>query len=186
MSRFTIFDTPIADLKVVERQKMGDERGFLARVFCAEELAAAGWCQPVAQINHTSTQRTGVVRGLHFQHPPHSEMKLVSCLRGAVWDVAVDLRNGSRTYLQWHAEELSAANRRALLIPPGFAHGFQTLCDDCELLYLHSMAYTPAAEAGLHAKDLRLAIDWPMTISGLSLRDDKHPRIGPEFAGVSL
>lgn len=186
MSRFTISNTPLADLKIVERQQMGDERGFLARLFCAEELAAAGWTQPIAQINHTSTQQKGSVRGLHFQHPPHAEMKLVSCLRGAIWDVAVDLRAGSPTFLQWHAEELSAANCRALLIPEGFAHGFQTLCDGCELLYLHSKAYTPAAEAGLHARDPALAIGWPMAITGFSIRDDQHPMLGPLFEGVTL
>lgn len=185
MSRFIISDTPLADLKIVERRQMGDERGFLARLFCAEELAAAGWMTPIAQINHTSTQQQGTVRGLHFQHPPHAEMKLVSCLRGAIWDVAVDLRAGSPTFLQWHAQELSAANHRALLIPEGFAHGFQTLCDDCELLYLHSVAYTQAAEAGLHAKDPTLAIAWPMAFSGFSARDAQQPMLDPLFKGLT-
>jgi dTDP-4-dehydrorhamnose 3,5-epimerase len=185
MSRFTVLDTPIADLKIVERRQMGDERGFLARLFCAEELAAAGWRKPVAQINHTSTQQQGSVRGLHFQHPPHAEMKLVSCLRGAIWDVAVDLRVGSPTFLQWHAEELSAANQRALLIPEGFAHGFQTLCDACELIYLHSVAYSQTAEAGLHAKDPTLAINWPMAFSSFSARDAQQPMLDPLFKGLT-
>ena len=185
MSRFTILDTPIAGLKVVERQQMCDERGFLARVFCEQELAAAGWSQPVAQINHTSTRQPGMVRGLHFQCPPYSEMKLVSCLRGAIWDVAVDLRAGSPTFLQWHAQELSAANRRALLIPAGFAHGFQTLCDNCELLYLHSVAYTQTAGAGFHANDPTLAIPWPMAFSGLSAKDAQQPMLDPSFKGLT-
>ena len=185
MSRFTILDTSIADLKIVERRQMGDERGFLARLFCAEELAAAGWRKSVAQINHTFTQRQGSVRGLHFQHPPHAEMKLVSCLRGAIWDVAVDLRAGSSTFLQWHAEELSAANQRALLIPEGFAHGFQTLCDSCELIYLHSVAYSQTAEAGLHAKDPTLAINWPMAFNSLSARDAQQPKLDPLFKGLT-
>lgn len=185
MSRFTILDTSISDLKVIERQPIGDERGFLARLFCAQELATAGWSLPIAQINQTYTHRMGSVRGLHFQRPPHAEMKLVSCLRGAVWDVAVDLRAGSATFLEWHAEELSAANHRALLIPEGFAHGFQTLCDDCELLYLHSRAYTPTAEAGLHARDPRLGISWPTAFTGFSSRDDQHPVLDPQFEGVT-
>ena len=185
MSRFTILDTPLADLKIVERRKMGDERGFLARLICTEELAAAGWRQPIAQINHTSTQQRGSVRGLHFQHPPHAEMKLVSCLQGAIWDVAVDLRAGSPTFLQWHAEELSATNQRALLIPEGFAHGFQTLCDGCELIYLHSVAYTQSAEAGIHAKDPTLAIAWPMAFSGFSLRDAQQPMLDSQFKGLT-
>ena len=92
MSRFSIFDTPIADLKIVERQQLGDSRGFLSRLFCAEELAAAGWGEPIAQINQTVTQKQGTIRGMHFQRPPHAEMKLVTCLRGTIWDVAVDLR----------------------------------------------------------------------------------------------
>jgi dTDP-4-dehydrorhamnose 3,5-epimerase len=186
MSRFAVCDTPIAGLKVVERQPVGDARGFLARLFCAEELAAAGWQKPVAQINQTLTQKQGTVRGLHFQKPPCAEMKLVTCVRGAVWDVAVDLREGSPTFLQWHAAELSAANHRALLIPEGFAHGFQTLCDDCELIYLHSVAYTQTAEAGLNPKDPVLSIAWPMAITELSARDAQHPMLDHSFKGVTL
>ncbi|NMM20412.1 MAG: dTDP-4-dehydrorhamnose 3,5-epimerase [Rhodoferax sp.] len=186
MSRFTILDTPIADLKIVERQQLGDSRGFISRLFCAEELAAAGWLKPIVQINQTFTQKQGTIRGLHFQRPPYAEMKLVTCLRGAIWDVAVDLRAGSPTFLQWHAEELSAANQRALLIPEGFAHGFQTLSDDCELIYLHSRAYTPGAEAGLNPKDPMLSITWPLVITELSARDAQHPMLDQQFKGVTL
>ena len=186
MSRFSIFDTPLASLKIVERQQLGDSRGFLSRLFCAEELAAAGWGEPIAQINQTVTQKQGTIRGMHFQRPPHAEMKLVTCLRGAIWDVAVDLRARSPTFLQWHAEELSATNRRALLIPKGFAHGFQTLCDDCELLYLHSALYTPAAEAGLNPKDPMLSIAWPLAIAELSARDEQHLMLNQHFKGVTL
>ena len=186
MSRFTIRDTPIADLKIVEHQQLGDSRGFLARLFCADELAAAGWHKPIIQINQTLTQKQGTVRGLHYQNAPYAEMKLVTCLRGAIWDVAVDLRAGSSTFLQWHAEELSAANHRALLIPEVFAHGFQTLCDDCELIYLHSRAYTPSAEAGLNPKDPMISISWPLFITELSTRDAQHPMLGHQFKGVTL
>ena len=186
MSRFTVLDTPIAGLKVVERQLLGDNRGFLARLFCAEELATAGWHKPIAQINQTVTQKRGTVRGMHFQHAPHAEMKLVTCLRGAVLDVAVDLRAGSPTYLQWHAEELSATNHRGLLIPEGFAHGFQTLYEDCELIYLHSMAYRLGAEAGLNPKDPMLSITWPLAITELSARDAQHPMLDHQFKGVTL
>lgn len=186
MSRFTIRNTPIAGLKVVERQPLGDKRGFLARIFCADELAAAGWHKPIAQINQTLTQKQGTIRGMHYQRPPYAEMKVVTCLRGAIWDVAVDLRAGSTTFLQWHAEEVSAANHRALLIPEGFAHGFQTLCDDCELIYLHSTAHTPEAEAGLHPKDPRQSITWPLAITELSARDAQHPMLDHQFKGVTL
>lgn len=186
MSRLNILDTPIDDLKIVERQQLGDSRGVLTRLFCVEELAAAGWHKPIIQINQTLTQKQGTIRGLHFQNAPYAEMKLVTCLRGAIWDVAVDLRAASPTFLQWHAEELSAANHRALLIPEGFAHGFQTLCDDCELIYLHSRAYTPAAEAGLNATDPMLSITWPLIITELSARDAQHPMLDQQFKGVTL
>jgi len=186
MNRFTITDTPLAGLKIVERQQLGDSRGFLSRLFCATELAAAGWHQSVQQINQTLTQKQGTIRGMHYQKPPHAEMKLVTCLHGAVWDVAVDLRYGSPTYLHWHAQELSADNHRALLIPEGFAHGFQTLTDHCELIYLHSRAYTPDAEAGLNATDPQLSINWPQAMTELSARDAQHPMIDPQFKGVTI
>lgn len=186
MSRFAVASTPLAGLVSIQRQPLGDERGFLARLFCAEELAAAGWHGPVAQINHTHTAQRGTVRGLHYQRPPAPEAKLVSCLRGAVWDVAVDLRAGSPTFLQWHAQELSARNYTALLIPPGFAHGFQVLEEGAELLYLHSAPYTPACEGALNVRDPRLAIAWPLPVQGLSARDAAHPWIDAPFEGIRL
>lgn len=186
MSRFTVSDLPLAGLRRVERRRQGDSRGFLSRMFCADELATAGWVKRIAQINHTYTSRQGTVRGLHFQRPPHAEMKLVSCIRGEVWDIAVDLRAGSPTFLQWHAERLSADNGCALLIPEGFAHGFQALTNDVELLYCHSAAYAAHAEGGLNPNDPRLAIIWPLAIAELSVRDNEHPMITPDFEGVCL
>ncbi|HJV61635.1 MAG TPA: dTDP-4-dehydrorhamnose 3,5-epimerase family protein [Albitalea sp.] len=183
-ARFSVADTPLPGLKLVVRQRVGDARGFLSRLFCADELRAAGWTRPVSQINHTFTARRGTVRGLHFQHPPHAEAKLVSCLRGEVWDVAVDLREGSPTFLRWHAARLSADNRQALLIPEGFAHGFQTLCDEVEMLYCHSAAYNAGAEGGLNVRDPSLAIDWPLPIAEVSPRDAGHPFVGGDFKGV--
>ncbi len=186
MTRFTIHELPLPGLKVVERQNLGDPRGFLSRMFCAEELAAAGWTSPIAQINLTRTLQRGTVRGMHYQHPPHSEMKLVNCLRGAVLDIAVDLRSGSPTFLQWQAEELSAENRRSMLIPEGFAHGFQTLTDDCELLYFHSVKHVPGSEGALSALDPRLNIGWPLEITEMSERDRLHPRLTDQFTGLTL
>lgn len=186
MSRFSVIDLPLAGLKRVQRQRLGDSRGFLSRLFCADELSSAGWHQAIAQINHTYTALRGTVRGMHFQRPPHTEMKLVSCVRGEVWDVAVDLRVGSLTYLQWHAERLSSDNLTALLIPEGFAHGFQSLSDDAELLYCHSVAYAPQSEAGLNPCDLALDIAWPLPITELSARDQAHPGISESFKGIQL
>ncbi len=185
-ARFTVSDTSLSGLKVIERQMLGDARGFLARLFCAQELAAAGWDEPVAQINHTFTATAGTVRGMHYQQPPHSEMKLVSCLRGEVWDVAVDLRAGSPTFLKWHGERLSADNRRALLIPKGFAHGFQALSNEVEMLYCHSQPFVPLADAGLNPRDERLAIAWPLPVAGLSIRDAAHTMLDASYKGVHL
>jgi dTDP-4-dehydrorhamnose 3,5-epimerase len=184
MSGFTITDLPLAGLKRVQRQRQGDNRGFLARLFCAEELAEVGWTKPITQINHTYTTMQGTVRGMHFQRPPRAEMKLVSCTRGEVWDVAVDLRVGSPTYLCWHAERLSAENGCALLIPEGFAHGFQALSDDVELIYCHSEAYAAQAEGGLNPNDPLLGIVWPLAIAKLSARDAGHALITADFEGV--
>ena len=186
MSRFTITDTPIAGLKIVERQQLGDSRGCFSRLFCAEELAAAGWKKPIVQINHTLTQKQGTIRGMHYQCSPHLEMKMVNCIRGEVWDVAVDVRTNSPTFLQWYAERLSAVNGRALLIPEGFAHGFQALTDDAELLYCHSAAYAAEVEAGLNPRDARLAIAWPLAITELSPRDAGQMLIATSFEGVRL
>jgi dTDP-4-dehydrorhamnose 3,5-epimerase len=186
LNRFTVTDLTLGGLKLVERQRLCDARGFLSRLFCVEELGVAGWNKPIAQINHSYNARRGTVRGMHFQRPPHAEMKLVSCIRGEVWDVAIDVRAGSQTFLRWHAERLSADNGRALLIPAGFAHGFQTLTTDVELLYCHSAAYTATAEAGLNAKDPVLAITWPLNIAEMSSRDAQHPMLNKRFAGVEV
>ena len=110
MNRLICNDLPMSGLTLIERQRLGDSRGFLSRLFCAEELTVAGWKKPIAQINHTITSQFGTVRGLHFQYPPNAEMKLVTCIRGKVWDIAVDVRSDSATFLHWHAEILSAEN----------------------------------------------------------------------------
>ena len=184
--RFASSPTLFGGLKRVERRRIEDARGFLSRLYCRDELAEIGLAEPIAQINHTLTRARGAVRGLHFQSPPHAEDKLVSCLRGEVFDVAVDLRAGSPTFLHWHAERLSADNGVALYIPKGFAHGFQTMTEDCELLYLHTAAYAPHAEGALNVLDPALAIDWPLPVADLSARDREHPFLAPSFTGIAL
>jgi dTDP-4-dehydrorhamnose 3,5-epimerase len=186
MSRFIIEQTPLPGLTRLERMPIADSRGFLTRIFCGEELVEAGWNGAVAQINHTRTERKGVVRGVHFQHPPHAETKIVTCLQGSIFDVAVDLRADSSTLMRWHAEVLSAENNRSLLIPPGFAHGFQTLSEDCDLLYLHSVAHAPESEDGIHPEDAEIDIDWPLPITELSSRDAHHPSLSTDFKGLNL
>lgn len=186
MSRFSVTDLPLSGLKQLQRRRLGDHRGFLERLFCSDELAAMGWQKPIVQINLTHTREQGAVRGMHFQHPPHAEMKVVTCIRGEVWDVAVDLRRGSPTFLNWHAQRLSSDNLTAMLIPEGFAHGFQTMTEDVELLYFHSAVHVPEAEAGLNPRDLNLAIDWPLPIKKISERDNDHPMIDQRFKGIQL
>jgi dTDP-4-dehydrorhamnose 3,5-epimerase len=184
--RFEFRPTPLAGLWVVQRKPVEDPRGFFCRFFCAEEFQAVGLEKTITQINHTFTVNKGAVRGLHFQYPPHSEGKIVSCLRGEVYDVAVDIRKGSPTFLNWHGEILSAGNQRSLFIPEGFAHGFQSLTESCELLYLHSESFQPQAEGALHVADPRIGIAWPTGVTELSERDRNHPFIGLDFDGLAL
>lgn len=186
MSRFEFSPTPLRGLVVVQRKPIKDSRGLLARLFCGEEFRQIGIERQIVQINQSLTHLRGAVRGLHFQYPPHAEAKIVTCVRGEVFDVAVDLRADSPTFLQWHSEILSAENARSLCIPEGFAHGFQTLTDDCELLYLHTEAYAPQAEGGLHPRDPRVGVDWPLPITELSSRDQHHPLLGADFTGIAV
>jgi len=184
--RFEVASEPLDVLQVIQRNPIGDERGYFERIFCSDELKSSIGPRSIMQINHTLTAKAGTVRGMHFQHPPHAEMKLVSCLRGEVFDVAVDLRKGSPTFLQWHAEMITDKNHKTFVIPEGFAHGFQTLTDDCELLYMHTAAYAPDAEAGVNALDPRLAIAWPKPITERSARDQQHAMLTLEFSGLLI
>jgi dTDP-4-dehydrorhamnose 3,5-epimerase len=165
--------TPIAGLLEVVSQPFTDHRGGFLNAFRAQEPAfAQAWGdRTIAQVNLSRTEAVGTIRGLHLQAPPHSEAKLVRCLRGRLWDVAVDLRSGSPTWGQWHAVELSPGAANALLIPEGCAHGFQVLEPGSELLYLHSGAWVPEAETGVRFNDPQLAIPWPLSPLGLSKRD---------------
>jgi dTDP-4-dehydrorhamnose 3,5-epimerase len=185
-ARFEPEPTALAGLTILNRRRFGDERGFLSRLFCAEDLPALGWPGAVMQINETVTRFAGTVRGMHFQHAPFVECKLVTCVQGRIVDVAVDLRRGSPTFLHHVAVELSEENARSLLIPAGFAHGFQALSDDVRMIYVHSAPFRPEAEGGLHPNDPALAIDWPLTVQNLSARDESHPLIAPDFEGLLL
>ncbi len=184
--RFKFIATPLAGLYRVEYKPIIDHRGFLNRFFCAEEFKEIGLDRPISQMNHTLTREKGSVRGMHFQHPPHAETKIVTCLQGEIFDVAVDLRKNSPTFLEWHAEILNADAPSSLYIPEGFAHGFQTLGEDCKLLYLHSESYTPEFEGALNALDPKLSIKWPLEISERSERDQNHPFLNEGFQGVKI
>ncbi|MEP7296990.1 MAG: dTDP-4-dehydrorhamnose 3,5-epimerase [Burkholderiales bacterium] len=176
--------TPIAGLFEIETLPHGDARGSLTRLYCAAAFDEVAPGLRFVQVNHSITRSRGTLRGLHYQHSPALEAKLIRCMRGRVFDVAVDLRAGSPTFARWHAVELSADNQRQILIPPGCAHGFQTLADDCQLLYQHSAAYTPACEAGLRFDDPRLAIAWPEAVTEMSARDRGFAPMGDRFEGL--
>lgn len=163
--------TSIAGLERIERQPRADDRGRFERLFCADELREVFGGKPVAQINGSATTYPGTVRGLHWQRAPHGEHKLVTCLSGRVFDVVVDVRPESPTFLAFYTVELDAEVPVSLCIPPGCAHGFQALAEDVRLLYVHSSAHRPESEATLHVEDPRLAIPWPLPVRGLSPRD---------------
>lgn len=164
--------TALAGLAVIDQERIADGRGFFARTYDVVEIG------PIVQMSTSFNARAGTLRGLHLQAPPHEETKLVRCTRGAIFDVAVDLRTDSSTHLRWHGEELSAGNGRALLIPAGFAHGFQTLVDDTEVLYAMDVPFVPGAGRGFRWNDSALAIAWPDAPSGgrvMSERDASYP-----------
>ena len=169
--------SPIAGVIELVGHPFSDHRGAFLNAFRAQEpcFAEAWGDRPIAQVNLSRTEAVGTVRGLHLQAAPHSEAKLVRCLHGRVWDVAVDLRPGSISFGHWHAVELSPAAGNALLIPEGCAHGFQVQEPGSELLYLHSGTWVPEAETGVHCSDSQLAIAWPLSITGLSERDQRLP-----------
>ena len=182
-ARFEIRAVDIPGPAVMIRKPIADARGFLERLYCDEELAPLLGDRRVVAINRTLTRKQGTIRGLHFQLPPHAEGKAITCLRGRVFDVAVDLRRGSPTFLRWTTQVLDAAETRTFWIPEGFAHGFQTLTEDCELLYLHTARYQRDAERGLDALDPRIGIAWPLAVSERSDRDSSHPT-AVDFGGI--
>ena len=177
--------TPLQGLFEIHHAPVGDARGRFTRLFCERELAGIRPGLHFTQVNLSETRGAGSVRGLHYQRPPAAEAKLIRCLRGRVFDVAVDVRAGSPTFLHWHAVELAEDNDRAIFIPEGFAHGFQVLGDRAALLYMHTAAWTPACEAGLRHDDPRLSIAWPLPVTTLSERDRRYASIDHAFAGVA-
>lgn len=181
-----INETDIAAVYVLESNVFRDDRGAFARYFCARELQDLLGQRTIVQINHSLTRGVGAIRGLHYQRVPAAEMKIVRCLKGCVLDVAVDLRQGSPTFLKWAAVELSPDNQRAFVIPEGCAHGFQALDKDSELLYLHTAYYTPDAEGAVRFDDPKVAIEWPLKPADLSARDLSHPYLEENFKGLAL
>lgn len=176
--------TKLSGLFTVRRKPAVDDRGFFERIYCDSELQSILGERKIRQVNRSFNKKIGTLRGLHLQNAPHSETKIISCLRGEVFDVAVDLRPSSPTYLEWHAETLSESNCQSLVIPEGFAHGFQTLSAECELLYLHTAPFNSQAENGVNAMDPSIGIQWPRAITERSQRDANLPFVTANTSGV--
>jgi len=175
---------PIEGLFELQAEPFVDTRGSFARIFCADELKKTGLVKNISQINISKTVQVGAVRGMHYQLPPYMEAKIVRCLRGSVFDVAVDLRRESHTFLKWYGQILDSTNMKAMLIPEGFAHGFQVLEADSELLYFHTENYNKKAESAIRYDDPMIGIEWPLTVTDLSERDRNHLLLAANFTGV--
>ena len=180
-----IIDTPIKGVHLIETAPVRDNRGSFARAFCMRELAPLLGGRAIAQVNHSKNAEVGTVRGMHFQRPPHTEMKFVRCVRGRIWDVALDLRAGSPTFLRWHAEELTEGGMNMLCIPEGCAHGVQALEPGAEFLYFNTAFYAPEAEGGIRFDDPACAIAWPLPVTRLSEKDAAIPLLQPGFEGLA-
>jgi dTDP-4-dehydrorhamnose 3,5-epimerase len=180
----TFIETSLPGSYLVELNPIGDDRGWFARTFCKNEFKKIGHDKEWVQMNHSFTSASGTVRGMHFQKSPHQEIKMVRCISGAIFDVIVDIRKDSPHFLKWFGAELSAANKKMIYIPEGFAHGFQTLTENCELIYHHTAFYEPLAEGGLNLIDPKINIKWPKEITVISKRDQSHELITDNFKGI--
>ncbi len=177
-------ETALKGSYVIDLDFHADERGWFMRTYCKNEFGKIGHTKEWVQSNHSYTAQQGTIRGMHYQPPPFSEIKLVRCIAGAIYDVIVDLRKDSNSFLHWVGIELSAANKKMIYIPEGFAHGFQTLQDDCELVYQHSQFYGPGVEGGIKYNDPFININWPLTLTNISTRDNMHPALDANFKGI--
>ena len=178
--------TSLRGAVLIELEKRGDDRGFFARYFCEHEFAAAGLESRYVQINNSLSAKKGTLRGLHYQLPPSAEVKVVRCVRGALWDVIIDLRPDSPSYKKWFGAELSAENRLMMYVPRGFAHAILTLTDEAEAIYLVSDSYAPEKERGLRWDDTAFGIEWPIEPTEISPKDAKWPSFDAAFHSVEL
>jgi dTDP-4-dehydrorhamnose 3,5-epimerase len=177
-------ETKLKGSYVIDLDLFEDERGWFARTFCKDEFKKMGHDGEWVQLNHSFTKQKGTIRGMHYQMPPFGEIKLIRCIAGAVFDVIVDIRKDSPTFLQWVGMEFSAKNKKMIYIPQGFAHGFQALTNDCELIYHHSAFYKPNVEGGLKYNDPNLNIEWPLEGVNISSRDLSHNLLTNNFIGI--
>jgi len=183
--KLKISPTEIDDLYIIESNLFTDDRGSFSRIYCQKELEEISNIT-IKQINHSVTKDKGTTRGMHFQYEPDAEVKIIKCIKGSIFDVVVDIRKNSSTFLKTFSIELTEENKKMLYIPKGFAHGFQTLEDNTELLYFHSSVYTPCNEGALNIKDPLLKIRWPLDTKNLSKRDNEHMLLDKSFKGIDI
>lgn len=176
----------LAGAFTIDVQPFQDSRGFFTRTFCEREFAEHNLVQHFVQANHSGTHGKGVIRGMHFQHSPYAEVKLVKCVQGAIFDIIVDVRASSPTFLQWFGAELTAENKRMMYVPAGFAHGFQSLSDYSEITYMVSSFYNKESEAGIRYDDPAVNIEWPLPVSLVSDKDLQIPLVDKNFKGGIL
>jgi dTDP-4-dehydrorhamnose 3,5-epimerase len=179
-------ETKLKGAYLIEIEPTKDERGFFARSFCVREFEKHGLDIHIVQCNISYNKKRGTLRGMHYQIAPYAEAKLVRCTMGAIYDVIIDLRSNSATFKRWIAAELTKENLQMLYIPEGFAHGFQTLTDNGELIYYHTAFYSPEYERGLRFDDPRLAINWPLPAGAISPKDQSYPLIDNNFKGIEI
>lgn len=178
--------TDIKDIKIITFKRLIDERGAFKRIYCVNEFLNIGFKKEIMQINHTFTNIKGTFRGFHFQKPPYTETKIITCLKGKIYDIAVDLRKNSPTFFKWMAVELTEQNNKMIYIPDGFAHGFQTLEDNTELLYFHTQIYKPEYEDAINFMDTALNLSLPYKVTEISEKDKNIPFKESIFDGIDI
>jgi len=182
----TFKETPLKGSYEITIEPFTDERGWFGRFFCDNEFKTIGHHKKWVQLNQSFTKQKGTIRGMHYQIPPYSEIKLIKCVFGAVYDIIIDLRENSPTFLKYYSTKLSRKNKKMIYVPKGFAHGFQSLTDNAELIYHHTEFYHPNSEAGLNYNDPKLNINWPLPLKTISDRDRNHLFLDPNFKGIKL
>jgi dTDP-4-dehydrorhamnose 3,5-epimerase len=187
MAKLNFTETPLKGAWIIEPNLFIDHRGFFGRIFCTEEFKQHGLKHELLQSNHSMSKGKGTIRGMHYQRPPFAETKMVKCVKGRIFDVIVDVRKDSPTFLQWYGAELTAENKKMMYIPEGFAHGFQALEEEVEIIYLVTAPYAPDHERGVRFDDPKVNIQWPITTDIITSDKDRAvPLLTDEFEGIEL
>ena len=184
--RFKFVGTKIKGVYVIIPNPFKDHRGMFARVFCKNEFQEIGHSKEIVNINHSATKMKASIRGMHFQYPPKAEVKIIKCIKGSIFDVAIDLRKNSETFLNYYHEVLSADNMKMLYVPEGFAHGFQSLEDDIEMIYYTTEFYSPEHEGGIRYNDPKVNVEWPLEVTDISEKDKNQNLLSDNFKGIKV